>query len=63
MCFKYGYSDALNLIVLAIVILYSVHLPLLIVLGLVYFCIRMFTDMFLYMNVFGLEIESGGNLI
>lgn len=62
-CFKYGYSDALNLIVLAIVIIYSVHLPLLIVLGLIYFFIRMFSDMFMYLSVFGHEIESGGNMI
>ena len=48
---------------MAIVIFYSVHLPLLIVLGLIYFFIRMFSDMFMYLSVFGHEIESGGNMI
>lgn len=61
--FSYGYTYSLNLTILGIIFVYSIHIPLVVVFGILYFFMRLFVDCHLLMNVFGKDIESSGSLV
>ena len=61
--FNYGYISALNLVVLSIVFVYSIHIPLVVLLGILYFLMRLACDSFSMNQIFKKDIESSGDLI
>ena len=61
--FDYGYILSLNLTVLGIIFIYSIHIPIVVVLGIVYYLMRYLTDSHLLLNMFKKEIESSGELM
>jgi hypothetical protein len=61
--FPIGYTYALNLTCLSIVFIFSIHVPIILLLGLVYNLIRFFSDAHLLLNIFREEIDSSFSLV
>ena len=59
----YGYIDAINLTVLAIIMIYSIHIPFVLIFGIIYFITRLYMDVFLFCCIFKKDMESGGKLM
>ena len=61
--FDFGYINSINLTVLGIIFIYSIQIPLVVILGLIYFIMRFLTDTHLLLNLYKKEIESSAVLI
>lgn len=60
--FDFGYVYSLNLTILGIVFIYSIHIPFVVFFGIIYFIMKFFTDAHLLLNLFKNEIDSSGKL-
>lgn len=56
--FNFGYYYSLNMIVFAVALIYAPHTPIITIIGIGYFYVRMFFDSHLILNVFKNEVES-----
>ena len=50
--FGYGYSNSLNLTLLSIIMVYSIHIPLLVLFGILYFIIWLYIDVYHLLSTF-----------
>lgn len=61
--FNVGYSYALNLTCLSIVFIFSIHVPLVLLLGILYFFMRFVTDAHLMLNIHKEELDSSFKIV
>lgn len=61
--FPLGYTYAVNLTCLSIVFIFSIHVPIILLLGLLYHFMRFFSDAHLLLNIFQEEMDSSSSLV
>lgn len=61
--FPLGYTYALNLTCLSIVFIFSIHVPIILILGVLYHVIRLLSDAHLVLNIFREEMDSSFSLV
>lgn len=61
--FEFGYVYSLNLTILGIVFIYSIHIPFVLFFGILYFIMKYYTDAHLLLNMYKNEIDSSGKLV
>ena len=60
--FNFGYYLSLHMIVYAVSIIYAPYTPIITLIGMIYFYLRMLFDSHLLLNVYKNELDSGGKL-
>ena len=58
-----GYTYALNLTCMSIVFIFSIHVPLILLLGVIYLFMRFFSDAHLLLNIFKEDMDSSFSLV